>query len=382
MEQPGNSGFLCAASVTGQQNQTPSAKREPSEIGDDGTLASSKRMKFGIALDYLDAEKDPRENFQILLKLVGAVRDAGFDLIYMGQHFMDDHYTRFQPLPMVSRLAAESGDMVVVFGDLLPLNNPVRVAESLATLDVLTDGRGVLLAVLGYRPIEFDTFHVSLRERSRRYKESFEIICRLTQGEEIEFEGRHYSMSGVKLGALRSVSKPRPAIWSTAHGDAGIKRSAEFGDVWFISHQPAYPELVDQIPRYQSYLEDAPNTSWSEFESHGISLPLLRETFVAESEKTAIETAADPMMASVASYVETGQLDALNDPDSYQAPFDIWRKNRALVGDPQQVAEDLERYRALGVDCAVLKLFRKGIPLESVLASIRLVGDEIIPQFS
>ena len=71
-----------------------------------------------------------------------AARDAGFSLIATGQHYLAAPYQMSTVFPLLSRLAAESGDMQVAATVLLlPLHNPVELAESIATLDCITGGR-------------------------------------------------------------------------------------------------------------------------------------------------------------------------------------------------------------------------------------------------
>jgi alkanesulfonate monooxygenase SsuD/methylene tetrahydromethanopterin reductase-like flavin-dependent oxidoreductase (luciferase family) len=340
-------------------------------------------MKFGIALDYFDPEISPSRTFEICREIVIACRDAGFDLVYKGHHFLEDKYVNFQATPLTARLAADAGDMLILCADLLPLNNPVRVAENLATLDVMTDGRAMLLGVTGYQSSEFAAFGVSKSQRGRRVSESYEIVSRLLHGETVVCHTDHYALEGVRLGGLLApVAKPRPPIWVTGHAGKGLIRAATHGDAWFISHQPTLSEIRQQLGDYNEAREAREPQDFHRHENHGITLPLLREAFVAPTTERAIELARDPMMAVVEGYKTTDQLAELNDADSYDRPFDEWRTDRAVIGDPEEVTRDLMRYRdELGVDCSILKIHRAGIPFEHVLEAIELVGREVIPAF-
>src|SRR5262245_49037797 len=84
-----------------------------------------------------------------------AARDLGFDLVVFGQHFLTTEFQMLQPAVALARLAAEAGSMRVgITIYLLPLLNPVAVAEETATLDVVTGGRFIFGAGLGYRDVE------------------------------------------------------------------------------------------------------------------------------------------------------------------------------------------------------------------------------------
>jgi alkanesulfonate monooxygenase SsuD/methylene tetrahydromethanopterin reductase-like flavin-dependent oxidoreductase (luciferase family) len=279
-------------------------------------------------------------------------------------------------------LSAEAGDMLMLVADLLPLNNPVRVAEDVATLDVMTDGRAMPLGVTGYQSSEFAAFGIPKRERGRRTAESYQIIARLLLGETVSFESNRYRLAEVRLGGLlRPVSSPRPAIWATGHSGKGLVRAATYGDAWFISHQPTYTEIETQLVEYRKIRAGRAPEANHRHQAHDINLPLLRETFVASTTARAIELAETPMMAVVEGYKNTDQLAELNDAEGYVRPFEDWRRERALVGDPDDVCREVKRYQELGIDCAIFKIHRAGIPFDDALQAIRLVGSNVIPWF-
>jgi hypothetical protein len=80
---------------------------------------------------------------------------VGFSSIWASQHYLSDPFTYFQPIPTLARLAADARGMILGTGVLLlPLHHPVEIAEQLATLDVISDGRLVFGVGLGYRDVE------------------------------------------------------------------------------------------------------------------------------------------------------------------------------------------------------------------------------------
>lgn len=344
--------------------------------------APRSELKLGLALDYLDPRVPLVDNFGIFELLVQEARDAGFSLIYQGHHFLESEYPRFQPLPVLSRLVPDSGDMLLVWANLLPLNHPVRVAEELATLDVISNGRAVLLGVVGYQRRQFATFDVEYDRRGALVSQSYELVARLLLGEEVTARGPGLDLDAVRLGGmLQTVTDPRPAIWVTAHNNPGVRRAAVHGDAWFISHQPTIAELHVQLDEYRRRRAEREPAPFHRFQSHGIELPLLREAFVAQTSDDAVRLAAGPIMETIAHYRRSDQIEQLNDVSGYLRPFDEWRVDRAILGDPDEVADELLRYqRELGTDCVVLKLLRHGIELERVVEAIRLVGEHVVPR--
>ena len=140
-------------------------------------------------------------------------RDAGFSLIATGQHYLAAPYQMSTVFPLLSRLAAESGDMQVAATVLLlPLHNPVELAESIATLDCITGGRFVFGIGLGYRDEEYTAFGVKREERVGRMNESLEIIKRLWIEDEMEYDGKYYTIPKTELANRpRATALIRPS---------------------------------------------------------------------------------------------------------------------------------------------------------------------------
>ena len=114
-------------------------------------------MKLGLFINaqYLPGELMPRK-IQESVEQVSAARRAGFDLICAGQHYLSVPYQMSATFPLLARLAAESGDMEVASTVILvPLHNPVELAESVATMDAICGGRFVFGVGLGYRDEEY-----------------------------------------------------------------------------------------------------------------------------------------------------------------------------------------------------------------------------------
>ena len=114
-------------------------------------------MQLGV---YLNAQHpagdDPARRFAETVEQVRLIRALGFDSIWGGEHHATPGFHYFPLLPLLQRLAAEADGLWVGTNlILLPLHNPVEVAEIGAFLDVITGGRFLLGVGLGYRPEEF-----------------------------------------------------------------------------------------------------------------------------------------------------------------------------------------------------------------------------------
>src|SRR5499425_1217370 len=113
---------------------------------------------------------------------------CGFDSCFFGEHHQD--HGGFLPSPLIVAAAVAARTTRLRVGTsviLLPLHHPVRVAEDVITLDLLSRGRVVLGVGIGYQAADFRAFSVPMEDRLARFEESFEILRRCFAGEPFSF---------------------------------------------------------------------------------------------------------------------------------------------------------------------------------------------------
>ena len=115
---------------------------------------------------------------------------------------------------------------------ILPYRNPVLTAKILATLDVLSGGRLILGAGVGWMEEEFQAMGLdTYAQRGEVTDEYIQIFKELWTSDDPEFHGKHYDISGA--GFLpKPVQKPHPPIWIGGHTNPAIRRAATLGDGW------------------------------------------------------------------------------------------------------------------------------------------------------
>ncbi|HEY0226399.1 MAG TPA: LLM class F420-dependent oxidoreductase, partial [Mycobacterium sp.] len=113
----------------------------------------------------------------------------------------------------------------------LPYRNPFVVAKSGATLDLLSGGRFTLAVGVGYLKREFAALGVTYDERAELFEESLQVIRAIWTGDDISFEGKHFSARGITAHP-RPVSDPHPPIWIGGNTAASRQRVALYGDGW------------------------------------------------------------------------------------------------------------------------------------------------------
>jgi len=128
---------------------------------------------------------------------------------------------------------AQIGTAVLV----LPQRNPVLVAKQLATVDVLSRGRLVLGAGIGWWAEEFEALGTPFRDRGRRMDEYLEVIRQCWTEDHPSFQGKYYLLGDVGFFP-KPVQRPRPPVWIGAYSSPGFRRAGSAGDGLFLSRTP------------------------------------------------------------------------------------------------------------------------------------------------
>ena len=327
-------------------------------------------MRFGLFVSAQHSpEADPPRALAEHLEQVRFVRDHGFHSVFAGHHYLAAPYWMLQPVPLLARLAADAGGLTVGCGILLvPLLNPVDVAEHAATLDTVTGGRFVLGVGLGYRREENEAFALPER-RVRVFTAKLDVIRRLLEGEEVTASGHGYRLDRARL-TLRPLQRPRPPIWMAANSDAAVRRAARLADTWLVNPHASVGELERQLALFRAERGSEPE-----------ELPALREACVAPTDEEAVALARPHLAAKYESYVAWGQSDVLPPTDSLRRGWDELRAGRFIVGSPETAAEAILELRdRLGIDHLVFRVQWPGFPHRHALRTLELLAGEVLPR--
>jgi probable F420-dependent oxidoreductase len=330
-------------------------------------------MRFGLLLNtQFPPGESATKRFEGLLDQVRAARDNGFASVWVSQHYLASPFQMLQPLPVLGRMAAEAGSMQIgtnIF--LLPIHNPVYVAEQVATLDVVTGGRFIFGCGLGYRPEEFDAFGVEMKSRVSRFLEVLQVARRLWTEEEVTHEGRHFRLQRAVL-TLKPVQRPHPPVWIAASGDPAVERAAQHGDAWLINPHASLSTLERQMALYRRALAGAGRPFPGD-------APLLKELRIADSRRAALDEARPYLEKKYRAYAEWGLDKPMPKEESLSVPFDDLARDRFIVGTPDECRADIERHaRVLGVHHFIFRVQWPGMPHEDALVQIARLGREVI----
>lgn len=337
-------------------------------------------FEFGV---HYSCQSPHRESSQIYQQTVEQARTAeslGFDSFSVAEHhFLSDGWVP-TPFVLLGALAGVTEDVRLGTNvTVLPLHNPIRVAERAAVLDVLSGGSFRLGVSLGWRDEEFEAFGIPKQERAPRLSEGIELVSRLLNEESVTFEGEFHSVSDLTI-MPRPVQDAVP-VWCGGQSKPAIRRAAALADVWSISPIESLAELQESIDVYKSALADYGRTYAD------VHVPLRREMYVAEDDETAWEEAGQSVLREYRDvYGDYDQVDETFDDVETGEAIERLRKHasgRFIVGGPETAITELERfYDVLEMDELLLRTHFPGLEMDLAEKSLRIISEEVLPQFS
>lgn len=224
-----------------------------------------------------------------------------------------------EPLSFMGFLAGQTSKIQLGVSVLVvPYRNPVVTAKVISTLEYLSQGRIIVGVGSGWMKEEFDALGAPFAERGKQTDEFIHIFKEMWTNPEPKFSGTYHQFSGI-TSYPRPIQKPHPPIWVGGNSKRAMRRALELGDGW----QPG----------------------WSRPDQFAQELE--------EFQRVAERVGRDPKT------VELSMIRPLQILDEAKQP------RRALIGTPEQIAEDIRAYQELGVSHFVFN-FRTIHPSEAV----------------
>jgi alkanesulfonate monooxygenase SsuD/methylene tetrahydromethanopterin reductase-like flavin-dependent oxidoreductase (luciferase family) len=306
--------------------------------------------------------------------------ELGFDSVWLEEHHgVKDHYW---PSPLICLAGVATRTEHILLGTdvmVMPFYHPVRLAEDSALLDIMSGGRFIFGAAIGYKPDEFELYQVPLEKRGARYQEAVQLIKKLWTEEEVHFEGKYYQVSGLKIEPRPGNGK-HPPIWLGGWGKLSLMRAALYGDAWVPGPTANLEKLLDAQKTYRENLTEAgidPSTRPS---------PLTREVVIAETDERAREMAENHLLINYRDEYGGGEWKhpLIGDEDSAPVDqFEALSRDRFLVGSPDTVVKKLQHFvDTFGVDHLICRLYFPGISHEFIMNELRLLANEVMPAFN
>ena len=344
-------------------------------------------MKFSLSLPLLK-DLDSTDPFRETFELALLAEEHGFDTVTIGHHhFMPGNMS--DPLTFLAAVAARTSTVRVGTGIFqLPIHNPVRVAEQVATIDQLSGGRVTLGVGMGWWPTEYEVMGSVFGERGARMEEALEILRLAWTAESTSFTGRFHSFPELTVHP-RPVQRPHPPLWVAGVAPAAVDRAARLGDAWICGPVQSLAAALRCLDIYRPRraelgLDDEwvlRRYAWVGHDDEQVRtqvLPVYVEGLMAHWRESAEEAEELELFA---------RLDAGEDISAEDIAAD-----RLLWGDPERVIDQIRGYRASTGCTHVHAAFGAGLPADTgqaslgsfddIAAMIRLFGTEVVPAFA
>ena len=346
-------------------------------------------MDFPLFLEFSRrGEMTQRDAFDESFKLVSECEELGVDSVWLAEyHFNIDRSVLSAPVTVASAIAARTKRMRIGLAvQILPLGNPIRIAEEVATLDHISHGRVEFGIGRGTFPNVHEGYNVPFHERRGRVDEFLEVILNAWTNERFSFSGDHYSCNDVGISP-HPYQDPHPPI------TIGITSVESFA----ISGSMGYPILVNPsrvftLSELKPAIKDYRN-AWKQAGHEGQGKVGLRVPFyVAETSEKAYSEPRESTLNSmrrlgerVAGYADTQGTTGnwgVQGERILEMEYDDWIRDKVIFGTPDAVVDKIKGLKdELGLDQVMYEInYGNLIPYNRQLNSLKLITQEVLPQ--
>jgi alkanesulfonate monooxygenase SsuD/methylene tetrahydromethanopterin reductase-like flavin-dependent oxidoreductase (luciferase family) len=345
-------------------------------------------MRVGIFVEETRRGLDQTAAMHEALRVADRAEAGGLDGVWLGEiHCLPDRSVLSAPLLVASAIAARTRRIRVGTAvHLLPLNNPVRIAEEVATLDQLSEGRFDFGIGRSGSPRAYDAYGIPYTESQARFREALDILKKAWTGQPFTHDGIFHRGSGARV-APRPYQDPHPPMRMAALSTETFLEVARLGLAVFVGLRSTdIPELAAQLRDYRR--------AWTEAGHAGLGSVYLRIPLYAapthaaavceprESIEYYFKRQAEFALAGVGR-AGTRPAEELQEQARKQAglSYDQILEDRVAFGSPAGLIDRLRRLKAdLGLDGAVVELNPGGlIPGELEMRSLDLLAREVAP---
>ena len=310
--------------------------------------------------------------YERALERIRIMDASGYDAVWLAEH----HFGSYGVCPSVYLMAMHVAGMTRTLRigtavSLAAFYHPLRLAEEVALLDVLSGGRVNWGAGRGFDRREFACFDVAPADSHARFREHVEIVLAAWRHERLTYRGRFHSFEDVEV-LPKPAQAPHPPVWIASSSDEAVAWSAENGHAILMDPHSSHASIAAKYRDYRRVLA-----------AHGHTIdqdiPMARLIALARTERQAERVArsgaawifnayANPATASAATGLGKHQADIARRED----PLERYLEDVVVYGTPARVIDELRR-------------LEEAIPLRYLLAaplsheSFELLTDEVMP---
>ena len=353
-----------------------------------------------------DAASEHRAYKNVLEQAILADK-VGFHALWtVEHHFLGEFSSCSNPEILYGAIASRTTNLKLGFGVRLmpkPYNHPVRTAESVAVLDLLSDGRVYFGTGRSASRDELEGFGINPHETRDMWLEALQMTIGCWTNEEFEFDGKFWQMPRRRV-CPKPLQKPHPPVFGATGSIDGHEMMGELGiGVCSFSIGTSMDNLAERVDKYRAGVKRCTTPIGAEVNDQVVAFtmvncaPRKEDSYAVAREN--FEWYAHHSIDYVIGFSDwleggSGQLGTYSYTDKFRAAarsgskevalsFDgLIGKNSVIAGDPDEVIERAKQYEAVGVDQLLCLVDPHAMPHEKVMETIELMGRYVLPEFS
>ncbi len=302
-------------------------------------------MKFGVLQFFSWPQRRVTlpTVYQRAFERIEVMDRTGYDTVWLAEH----HFTDYSVCPSVHMMAMHIADRtqhlrIGTAVSLAAFYNPLRLAEEVALLDMLSGGRVNWGAGRGFDPVEFNTFGVPVEESRERFQEAVEVVLAAWTNERLSFAGRYWNFDNVEV-LPKPLQQPHPPTWVAAGSTPAAQWAAERGLSIMMSPHSTPAENAELREFYRKQLEA------NGYSIEGRDLPMARLIAVADTDAEAAEIARVGAAWVAGSYINPEKASGapvMAEMTMGRAELiDRYVDSVVIHGSPGRVIDQIERLR-------------------------------------
>jgi len=330
-------------------------------------------MKVGILqfFGWRDRSVPLNSVYEAALERFCVMDETGYDAVWLAEH----HFSTFSVCPSVhimgTMAAARTKRLRIGTAvSLAPFYNPLRLAEEVALLDVLSGGRVNWGAGRGFERSEFAAFGVPGEESAARFHETVDIVLKSWTNQRLTHQGKFYQYEGVEV-LPKPLQTPHPPVWMAASSTPAIDWAASQGHSILMDPHSSRADLNGKRKHYAAKLIEAG------YSDAGRTIPMSRLVAVDETTEKARAVAKRVAEWTIASYI--GQASNVRQGTvrdfAGKDPVDFYLDDVMIHGTPESVADQIQSFAdEIGMT------YLMAAPMSG--RSFRLLTDKVLPRIA
>ena len=299
-------------------------------------------MKFGVLqfFSWPDRSVPLPAVYQRASERIQIMDKTGYDAVWLAEH----HFTDYSVCPSIHMMALQVANQtsnlrIGTAVSLAPFYHPLRLAEEVALLDVLTEGRVNWGVGRGFESTEFATFGIPIAESQERFREIVELVIAAWTHERLNWSGKHWQFDDIEV-LPKPYQSPHPPVWVAASSPSAVEWAAQQGHSILMDPHSPHSAISNKWETYRDVLAANGHSV------AGRDIPMARMIAVGKTSAEAEAIARRGAEWTVGAYetpVTNPKLGGNENASKVVDPVEQYMKDIILYGTPEQIVDKIQR---------------------------------------